>query len=47
LQSLEATPLVIKLTGVQISADPSAGKGVSAVVEMEILLPPVQGGAAR
>ena len=47
LQGLEAVPLVIKLTGVQISADTSAGKGVDAVVEMEILLPPVQGGAPR
>lgn len=47
LQSLEGMPLVIKLTGVQISADSSASKGVSAVVEMEILLPPVQGGTQR
>ncbi len=40
LQSLEAVPLVTKLTGVQISTDTGEGKGISAVVEMEILLPP-------
>ncbi|MEN3000324.1 MAG: hypothetical protein ABDI19_00585 [Armatimonadota bacterium] len=47
LQSLEAVPLVIKLTGVQLSADSSEGRGVSAVVEMEILLPSAEGGAPR
>ena len=47
LQSLEAIPLVIKVTGVQVSADSSGGRGVSAVVEMELLLPPTQGGATR
>jgi len=40
LQSLESVPLVVKLTGVQITADAGEGKGVSAVVEMEVQLPP-------
>ncbi|MCS7065409.1 MAG: hypothetical protein NZL85_03930 [Fimbriimonadales bacterium] len=47
LQSLEAVPLVIKPTGVQVSADSGGSKGVSAVIEMEILLPPAQGGPGR
>ncbi len=46
LQSLEAVPLVIKLTGVQISADINARGNVNAVVEMELLLPPSRGGAS-
>jgi hypothetical protein len=40
LQSLEGVPLVVKLTGVQITANTGEGKGVSAVVEMEVQLPP-------
>ncbi len=46
LQSLEAVPLVIRLTGVQIAADTNALKGVNAVVEMELLLPPSRGGVS-
>jgi hypothetical protein len=40
LQSLEGVPLVVKLTGVQITANTGEQKGVSAVVEMEVQLPP-------
>ncbi len=47
LQSLESVPLVVKLTGVQITADAGERKGVSAVVEMEVQLPPMQGGGRR
>jgi len=47
LQSLESVPLVVKLTGVQITANSGEEKGVSAVVEMEVQLPPMQGGGRR
>jgi hypothetical protein len=47
LQKLETAPLVITLTGVQLTADSGAEKGVSAVVEMEVLLPPAGGGRPR
>jgi hypothetical protein len=40
LQSLESAPLVVKLTGVQLTADANKRTGVSAVVEMEVQLPP-------
>jgi hypothetical protein len=47
LQNLETAPLVITLTGVQLTADSGVEKGVSAVVEMEVLLPPAGGGMPR